>query len=166
MPSLRSHGIRATVPAGWDARIYRRSDEVQASTPAAAALHQGGTTHAVFHAASFPLPEGRGDFGGGAVERMGPHDVLVALVEYHPDAAGTALFRAHGIPRALDPRAFSPTILQRLLPGQAGTQVFFQERGRAWCLYVVLGSFAARAGLVSRVNEVLSALSVEPVGAS
>lgn len=162
MTHLASHGIRAEVPAGWDGRIYRRSPEIVAASEAEAARHRAATTHAVFHAASFPLPVERGDFGGGAVELMSSEDTLVALVEYHPDSVGTALFRTSGVPRSLDPRTFSPTILQRLLPGHAGTQVFFNEAGRAWCLYVVLGSFRARAALVPKVNAVLDTLRIDP----
>ena len=160
MVALASHGIKADIPPGWDARIYRRGDAVVASGAAAAARHAGGTTHAILHAASFPLPLERGDFGSGAVEIMQSDDVLVVLIEYHPDAASTAMFRASGLPRSLHPRAFSPTILQRMLPGQAGTQVFFNEAGRAWCLYVVLGSFADRARLVARVNALLSTIDL------
>lgn len=165
MTHIASHGIRAEVPAGWDGRIYRRSPEVVAASAVEAARHRAATTHAVFHAASFPLPVERGDFGGGAVELMAAEDTLVALVEYHPDSVGTALFRSAGVPRSLDPRTFSPTILQRLLPGQGGTQAFFNESGRAWCLYVVLGSFRARAALVPKVNAVLDSIRIDPLGA-
>ena len=42
------------------------------------------TTHAVVHAATFPLPRERGDYGDGAVQRMSDTDVFVALVEFHP----------------------------------------------------------------------------------
>jgi hypothetical protein len=52
--------------------------------------------------------------------------------------------------------------MQRPLPGQSGAQFFFTEAGRAFCLYVVLGSHARRRQLVPEVNLVLSALSVTP----
>ena len=51
-------------------------------------------------------------------------------------------------------------MLQRTLRGQAGVQRFFHEAGRAFCLYVVLGSFARRQEMVGAVNEVLASLAV------
>ena len=56
-----------------------------------------------------------------------------------------AVHEQSGIPRALSPDDFSPGVLQRAIRGQAGVQRFFHEPGRAFCLYVVLGSFARRA---------------------
>ena len=148
---LAHRGLGVDLPRGWDARIYQRSDE----DPAA-------TTHAVLHAASFALPPDRGDFGSGAVERMGPSDVLVVLLEHHPDAARTPLFANRGMPRRLTPAMFSPQKLQRTIPGQAGTQVFFHEGGRAFCLYVVLGSHLRGPALVALVNTVLESVSIDP----
>jgi hypothetical protein len=146
---LAGHGVRATLPRGWEARIYRRAEPARA------------TTHAVLHAATFPLPNERGDFGAGAVELMGPDDVFVTLIEFHPDAAGSSLFRADAPPRSLAPRLFSAQALQRALPGQGGAQVFFRHHGRAWCLYVVLGSHRNRFRLVPRVNELLAAIDLD-----
>jgi hypothetical protein len=57
--------------------------------------------------------------------------------------------------------AFSPQRLQRTLKGQAGWQRFFVEKGRAFCLYVVLGSYANRITIVKRVNETLTRIEVE-----
>ena len=51
---------------------------------------------------------------------------------------------------------FNPNVLQRAIRGQAGVQRFFQEAGRAFCLYVVLGSLANRDRLVPAVNRVLA----------
>jgi hypothetical protein len=68
-----------------------------------------------------------------------------------------------GVP-GLTPDLFSPFALQRLIPGQAGTQQFFTTGGRAFCLYVVLGSFANRYSLVSRANSVLATLQVQAGG--
>jgi len=148
---LAHRGLGVDLPSGWDARIFRRQDE----DPAA-------TTHAVLHAGNFALPDDRGDFGSGAVERMGPGHVLVVLAEHHPDAARTPLFANPGMPRRLTPSMFSPHQLQRTISGQAGTQVFFHEAGRAFCLYVVLGSHLRRTTLVPVVNELLRALEITP----
>ena len=150
---LAHRGLAVELPRGWDARIYQRVDaDVDA------------TDHPVLHAANFALPENRGDYGSNAVERMGRGHILVALLEFHPDAAETALFANRGMPRRLTPDLFSPSQLQRTLAGQAGTQVFFTEGGRAFCLYVVLGSHRDRAGLVPQVNTLLSGVEITPRG--
>lgn len=151
MRRLSARGLSVDVPRGWDARIYRRGG-----------APEGATTHAVLHAANFALPEDRGDYGSNAVERMRAGHVLVVLLEFHPDAAGTALFATGGLPRRLTPEMFSPNRLQRALPGQAGTQVFFREGGRAFCLYVVLGSARDRAAAVPAVNALLDTVRVTP----
>ena len=148
MTHVAAHGVRTTLPRGWEARIFRRTEPGAAST------------HAVLHAATFPVPHERGDFGAGAVELMGADDVFVTLIEFHPDAAARTLFGTDGLPRALRPRDFDPHALQRALPGQAGTQLFFRHEGRAWCLYVVLGSYRNRVPLVARVNELLATVDL------
>lgn len=143
-------GISVAVPPGWDARIYRRS------------VTAGEPTHPVLHGANFALPEGRGDYGSGAVETMGASDVLVALLEFAPRDVGAALFAHGGLPETLDPSVFSTSSLQRALPGQAGMQLFLNQSGRAFCLYVVLGSSAARARLVAEATGFVQAVRVEP----
>lgn len=141
------HGLAVDPPPGWDVRIYRRAADIP-----------GATTHAVLHAANFALPANRGDFGSGAVEVMGPRHVLVVLFEYGADSAGTSLFAKRPRPLAFGPEDFRPNQLQRTIPGQAGTQAFFAENGRAFCLYVVLGSHHNRAGLVPLVNSAVGAI--------
>jgi hypothetical protein len=145
---ISAHGVRVGVPTGWDARIYRRAETGD------------GTTHAVLHAATFPLPEQRGDFGSGAVELMGPSDVFVSLIEFHPEAADKPLFRRGGLPRPLPASAFDPNTLQRALPGQAGAQLFFNHGGRAWCLYVVIGSSVLRRFALPKVNSLLQTIDL------
>lgn len=148
MTRIASHGLAVEVPPGWDARIYRREPEA------------GATSHPIVHAATFPLPGERGDFGSGAVELMGPDDVLVVLVEFHVDAAATPTFERHGWPAGLDPAAFDPFALQRTLPGQSGLQRFFTHKGRPFCLYVVLGSHARRGLLARRAEALLAGIAV------
>lgn len=150
---LAHRGLAVELPPGWDGRIFRRTGI--AEDPAA-------TTHAVLHAANFALPPDRGDFGSGAVERMRASHVLVVLLEHHPDAARTPLFATPGLPRRVTPAMFSPQQLQRTIAGQAGTQVFCHQGDRAFCLYVVLGSYLRRNALVPLVNEVLGGLDVTP----
>ena len=71
--------------------------------------------------------------------------------------AGTALFARVGVPR-VSAADFAPNNMQRPIPGQSGAQYFFNHGGRAFCLYVVLGSHARRNELVVEVNAVLSTL--------
>jgi hypothetical protein len=56
--------------------------------------------------------------------------------------------------------------MQRAIRGQAGVQRFFNDQGRAFCLYVVIGSFAHRQSLVTRVNQVLATLTIDPSDAT
>lgn len=152
MTDLRGAGIEVTIPADWEGSIRDGRFRPLAS---------GAVDPTLVHLASFPLPESRGTFGGGAVELMTSLDVLMVLLEYGPESAGTPLFAAEGIPRRLDPQAFSPDGLQFGRPGQSGLQQFFTHRGRAFCLYVVLGSHLDRVDLVARVNDVLATLEIE-----
>lgn len=156
MTHIEAHGLRADLPQRWEARLYLRHTPTADRADAVAVASRTGTRTAsahpaalgwrgevpnpVLHLANFALPPGRGDFGTGAVERMGTPHVFVSLFEYDPAEAGRPLFADRGLPR---PRAhdFAPNALQRRLPGQAGVQRFFTERGRAFCLYVVLGSY-------------------------
>jgi hypothetical protein len=116
----------------------------------------------VVHLGTFPLPQGRGDFGSGAVEIMRSDDLLVVLFEYGPESAGTALFARGGVPR-VTAADFAPNNMQRPIPGQSGAQYFFNQSGRAFCLYVVLGAHARRQELVPEVNQVLDGLRIDPV---
>jgi len=154
---ISAHGLGLHVPPGWEGRIRRQQLPDGAPTSDRAQLR----AHAVLHAADFVLPEERGDFGSGAVETMQSCHAFIALVEYHSSSVGTALFGSGlGIPRELSTDDFSPRQLQRTIAGQAGIQRFFVEGGRAFCLYVVLGSMAHRARVVPRVNAVLPAITI------
>lgn len=163
-------GIAVTLPPGWEASLYRRqelpppADDVlsrqELSQAALASLAPGATTHPVLHTASFPLPPDRGDYGSGAVDVMVAQDLFVSLVEFHPDAARTALFARQGVPRGLTSDDFGASSLQRVLIGQSGCQRFFTVNGRAFCLYMVLGSHARRHLLVPVVNALLESLDI------
>lgn len=144
---LRAHGLGVHVPESWDTRMFRRVPDA------------GEQTFPIVHAGTFALPNLRGDYGSGAVDRMSAKDVLVTLLEQEPEAVGTRLFRRQGIPRA-HPADFSPQGLQKTLPGQSGAQYFFSDRGRAFCLYVVLGSHARRVALVKKANQLIEGLEI------
>lgn len=156
---LQAHGIQTDLPPGWEGRIALRTtpvaSNVRIGTP-------GEIPHPIVHLANFALPEGRGDFGSGAVDIMGERDVLVVLFEYGPDEVGTALFERQGLPTELTPNMFSSSALQRTLPGQAGCQIFFTEASRAFCCYTVLGKQSSAASVLPQANATLSATRVSP----
>jgi len=158
--TLTGYGITLDLPSGWEARITMRTAE---PLDPAHALAAGGsvaaTTGALVHAANFALPSEAGDFGAGAVELMANADLLVILFEYDRASASTAMFAAPGLPRV---RAddFSPVALQRVLEGQGGVQKFFNQAGRAMCLYVVLGSYARRTRTVPVINALLDGVTI------
>ena len=148
MATLRAHGIEATLPGGFEGRIFvrpRTADE---------------TPRPVAHFSTFPLPSGVGDFGGGAVTSMRSDDIFAVLFEYGPESVGTRLFARQGMPTSLTPDDFLPTVLRRGITGQAGTQWFFTEAGRPFTFYAVLGDHSRRNLLVPRVNALLSAIRV------
>jgi hypothetical protein len=163
-------GIAVTLPPGWDALLYRREELPTApdgsfrrqglAPEALGSLAPGASTHPVLHTASFPMPSDRGDYGSGAVDVMVAQDIFVSLLEFHPDAARTPLFAVQGSPQALSSDDFRAGALQRTLPGQSGCQRFFSVAGRAFCLYVVLGSHARRHLLVPTVNALLESLEI------
>ena len=148
MVTLAAHGIRANLPGGFEGRIARR-------VPA-----PGEQSFAVAHFATFPISSDTADFGGGAVNRMGASDVFAVLFEYGPESIGTKLFARRGMPRGLQERDFRPYVLRRGIPGQAGTQWFFQVSGRPFTFYAVLGSYSRRVQLVPRLNDLLAGLHV------
>jgi hypothetical protein len=147
---VHAHGLRLEPPAAWDVRIYRRPQH---------GLPAEERTYPIIHAATFPLPRTRGDYGSGAVELMRPTDVLVVLLEQDREATQTRLFNRRGLPTVLA-RDFSPFALQRTLRGQSGVQYFFQTAGRAFCLYVVIGSHARRGRLACLANQLVASMSV------
>jgi hypothetical protein len=147
MPRLTRSGIAVEVPDDWEGSISGGDFQLQSD---------GAVEPTVVHVASFPLPPERGSFGSGAVELMNSADVFVSLFE----SAGTPLFEAEGIPRKIAAREFDRNALQRAMPGQTGLQRFFTHNGRAFCLYVVLGSHVDRSDLLPRVNALLETLEI------
>ena len=148
MERLTRAGLEIELPDGWDGRIYRRE------------VRDGATTRRALHAANFALPPNLGDYAVGAAERMQLGDVLVVLLEFDPDSAGQGLFRDEGLPQNLRAADFSPTAMPRAIPGRTAAQWFFSVAGRAFCLYVVLGSHQQRADVLPLVNAVIRTLKV------
>ena len=159
MSQLAGSGIAVDVPAGWDGRIYKRTPEPSGLRAASAVAPHEETTGAVMHVGSFALPPETGDYGGGAVEVMTSKDLLVVLFEHGPQSANMPLFAATSIPR-LAVSDVSTTTLQRLLEGQGGVQRFFTVAGRAFCLYVVFGSYTRRVRTIPVVNGLLDTITI------
>ncbi len=147
---INAHGLAVETAEALDARIFRRTPETADEV-----------TRPVVHLCTRAMPESRGDYGSGAVDLLGPQDVFVSLVDFGPEAAGTPLFSHQGLPADFATRTFQPQALQRTLAGQSGAQFWFTERGRGFCLYVVLGSHANRGRLVPTVRRLVSTLRIE-----
>jgi hypothetical protein len=146
--SLAAHGIRVGLPPGWEGRIYRRPDV--AAQP-------------VVHAANVALAPDDGDFATRTAERMPVDGALIVMVEYDPVLASTAQFASSGVPPLLEPSAASPTHLLRRIPGQAGYQRFFNDQGRAFGLYVVIGAAVRAQSVMPKVNGVLATVEIDPL---
>lgn len=146
---MNAYGLSVAPPRGWDVRITRRPDGPH-----------GDRSHPVLHACTRPLPEDRGDYGSGAVELLGSDDVFVSLLEFGPESVPTALFARKGLPSPLPIGSFAPNRLQRTLPGQSGLQLFFQDNGRAFCLYVVLGAHSRRVALLPKAEQLVASLRI------
>ena len=107
-------------------------------------------TYPVLQLANFSLPSHRGDFGGGAVELMGAHNIFVSLFEYGPESVGTAAVRHRraavaGRARRLRAQpAAAPAARARAAPSGSSPTA-----GRPFCLYVVLGSYLLRRATLS-----------------
>ena len=156
MAELSGYGLAVRVPAGWEAEIYRRGPDVAAYGGDADALHYPP----ILHLATIALPPERGDFGGGALGAMTSRDAFISLFEYERRDAANALFAFDGPPWPLSTGDFDPSTLRVAIPGQTGCQRFFRARGRAFALYVVLGSHTLRRLLVPAVNDALAAIEI------
>lgn len=183
MARIDGFGISVDLPSGFEGEVFGipllpgetpasgvqtlssatadPAPEARALSPMSAASGPAPppTSPPVLHIATFPLPPERGDYGNGAVDHMGTEDIFIALCEFDAASAGTPLFAAQGIPRVAA-GDFAPTNLHRSFPNHTGCQKFFTYEGRAFCLYVVLGSQTFPGPLVSRVNAVLERLEL------
>lgn len=143
-------GFDVVIPAGWDVQITARAPR-----------EDDASYQPVVHAGNFPLPNDRGDFGSGAVDIMDGRHVFVSLLEYDPSEASSALFAGKGMPRRLRAAEFGRNRLQRAIPGQSGYQKFFNEGGRAFCLYIVLGDHDQRDELVPIAERLLAGIRLQ-----
>jgi hypothetical protein len=151
MLKMEAIGINLGLPPGWEAEVdsgggSAEEGSVEVRTPRV-------------HLGNFQLPPNRGDFGSGAVERMVSGDVLICLLEESPGVIGSGLYKAEGMPtiRLSD---FAPEGMQRPIRGQSGAQKFFHIDGRAFALYIVMGSHISRTSFIEEVNNVLGAIEL------
>jgi hypothetical protein len=158
MARLSAHHLSCEVLPGWDVRIEQR-EQSDVNVPRSD-LPMGGFVHPVLHAATSTLPARRGDYGSSYVERMRGTDVFVCLAEFDHEAGATNMF-VEGQPTALRSADFHPDAQQRVIAGMCGAQRFFTAQGRAFCLYVVLGSWIQRQSLVPKVNSFISTVGIE-----
>ena len=156
---ISAYGLSCAALPGWDIRIEQRA---QSTVPAPGSdLPMGGFVHPILQAGTSAMPALRGDYGSGYVERMTSADVFVCLGEFDHEAGAEAMFD-DGMPAALRPSDFHPDAQQRVIAGMCGTQRFFTTGGRAFCLYVVLGSWLQRKALTATANSLLATVRVEP----
>lgn len=164
MSEISAHDLAVGVPAGWEGRIFRRpeSGEVASAAVSGPPAPMGERSFPVMQVATVPLPIDIADYGSDVVADLGGTGALIVLKEFDSAEVNELLFARLGMPDTLSTDDFSPTMLQRQLDGQAGYQVFFNQAGRAFCLYVVLGDFAQRVTVVPLVNGVLQSISIAP----
>lgn len=152
-------GIAIEVPQGWEAEIYQPLREHRVPGGSAVPPAELEKAPAVLHAANFPLPPGRSDFGHDVIERLSLMHVFIALVEYGPGDAAKALFAAEGFPD-LHPDDLSPGAVMGAATGQAAVQRFFHIGDRAFSVYAAVGSHRMRARLAPAIAEVLRGIEL------
>ena len=147
---LSRYGLNLDVPAGWEARIYRRAPQ-----------EPGELSYPVLHLGTVPLPAVRGDYGGGVIEHLGSEDVFISMLEFGAAVADDGLFDHQGIP-ALRPSQFGTGRLPHVQADVSAVQHFFSDAGRAFCLYVVVGSDGRRMVTVPKAAAALRGLTIRP----
>ena len=150
---LEAHGLSILVPTGWEASITLTHGDSPGENGAE------GHDHAVLHLANFPLPSPRGDFGGDVLEVMLPNQIFLALVEFDREAVATPLYRQRGL-ATITAEGFRRETMHRPFLGQAGHQQFFNQAGRAFCLYSAIGSYRERQRLSVGVMMVMASLRI------
>jgi hypothetical protein len=149
---LSAYGISFAPPDGWSATISKDDDFAP----------EGTVALPIVHVCTLPLPDGRGAFGGGLVQYLGPSDCFMALVEYLKSDDATLFDARTEVPTNLSERSFKFNILQRTLEGQGGCQLFFGKSGRYFSLYIVLGDITQAPQLLPEINGVLASIEISP----
>lgn len=142
------HGLSIEVPRGWEARIARRDG----SAP-------------FLHVASFALRSDSGEFGATVTAQMGADGAFAALVEYGVDEhvrPGRGLFADLAWRPKLGAGDFHRAQLQVTRAGHLGTQRFFTQAGRPFCLYAVIAPVRRRPQeLAGQLSAVLATVGFD-----
>ncbi len=149
MSEVTGSGFTVDVPAGWEVDIRPESAMLLGSD-------HDVVEPAVMHLANFQLPKALAEYGDELYTELGPADVFVSVIDFGPLEPGQQLFSHLGIPSSLAPEDFSPDAAVRGLAGGTATQYFFQEAGRGYCLFIVVGSHRERSDILDELNAVLS----------
>ena len=141
---LSGFGIAATLPEGWDGRVFRSAS----------------SGNGVLQAANMELPPAdETDFGFNVVARIPPEGVYVALLDLGMDSR----FPDAGVPTAIRAADLRPSAAPGPFPDRAGgVQRFFTEAGRGWALYVVAGEREGADAGLAPVNELLASVELGP----
>ena len=150
MTRLDSHGIAIDVPRGWEGRIF-----VPDLAPPAINLP-------ILHLTDAILTVERSSYAPELANRAGGTGILVALLEFDHTLADVGLYEPQGLKLPLPRDRFHPKALQFPSLVQEGHQRFFSWGGRAFCLYVVLGTARGVDRRLATANEALASLEIEP----
>jgi len=154
MTRLSSHGIAITVPKGWEGRLF-----VPDLDPPAINLP-------ILHLTNTVLTTERSSFAPELAARAGGTGVLVALLEFDHTLADVGLYEPQGLRLPLTRDRFHEKALQFPSRVQEGHQWFFSEGGRAFCLYVVLGTGRGADRRLDEANRALASLEIRPLTAA
>ncbi len=152
MGVLKGHGLAIEVPANWEGRIF-----VPALPPPALNLP-------ILHLTDTVLPMQRSTYAPELAAQAGSKGALVALVEFEERLADRGLYAPQGLGLPLRRDRFHTRALQVPNPLQEGHQRFFSQGGRAFSLYVVLGTGPGAEWRLRVVNHALATLKVTPKG--
>jgi hypothetical protein len=152
MAVLSGHGLAIRVPAHWEGRIF-----VPSLAPPALNLP-------IVHLTNTALPMERSTYAPELAAQAGSTGALVALVEFESRLADRGLYAPQGLGLPLRRTGFHTRALQVPNPLQEGHQRFFSDGGRAFSLYVVLGSGEGADWRLRVVNDALATLRITPRG--
>lgn len=150
MAVLSGHGLAVRVPENWEGRIF-----VPSLPPPALNLP-------ILHLTNAALPMERSTYAPELAAQAGSTGALVALVEFEARLAGRGLYAPQGLGLPLRRAGFHTRALQVPNPLQEGHQRFFSDGGRAFSLYVVLGSGDGADWRLRVVNNALATLRITP----
>jgi hypothetical protein len=154
MTKLERHGISIDIPRGWEGRIF-----VPDLPPPAINLP-------IMHVTDTVLTHERSSYAPELASRFGGTGALIALLEFEGKLADKGLYAPQGLDLPLRAERLNPNALQFPIPDQAGHQYFFSARGRAFCLYVVMGTGSGLHERLRTVNDMLGTLRFDRPGAA